>query len=455
MSARRNIAVLDIGKTNAKVVMVDGLTGRETASRNTANRVIRIAPYPHYDVDMLWDFIADALSEFVKAPGIDAISVTAHGAAAALIGEDALAMPVIDYEFVYPDDVRAAYDEIRPPFNETCSPLLPGGLNVGAQIHYQKTQFPEAFAGVRKIVTYAQYWVWRLSGIAVNEVTSLGCHTDLWNPREKVYSSLVDRLEIRDLMAPIRSAFDEIGNLRPAIAARIGVDRPIPVYCGIHDSNASLLPHLTTRVSPFSVVSTGTWAVSFAVGGRLDQLNAARDTLANVDCYGNPVPSARFMGGREFDLLTGDGKNDPDAETVRQVIGARRMVLPAIVKGSGPFPQREAEWPNGEPQSAQERNAAASLYTALMTHTCLELIGACGPTIVEGPFARNSIYLSALRSLTGRDVVALPGSTGTSLGAAILAGATSTLASSSIAVEPLADSFQAYAMSWQASLKNE
>lgn len=29
---------------------------------------------------------------------------------------------------------------------------------------------------------YPQYWALRLTGIAANEVTSLGCHTDLWNP---------------------------------------------------------------------------------------------------------------------------------------------------------------------------------------------------------------------------------------------------------------------------------
>jgi len=455
MSFLRNIAVLDIGKTNAKVVIVDAATGREIASRNTANRVVSKGPYPHYDIEMLWDFIVGALSELVKAPGIDAISVTAHGAAAALLGEDGLALPVIDYEYIYQDEVRSAYQKIRPAFDETYSPLLSGGLNIGAQIHYQKTQFPEDFAQVRTIVTYAQYWAWRLTGVAANEVTSLGCHTDLWNPRDKTYSSLVDRLAIRDLMAPIRSAFDEIGTISPALRAQIGTDIPIPVHCGIHDSNASLLPHLASRNPPFAVVSSGTWVVSFAVGSRLDQLNPARDTLANVDCHGNAVPSARFMGGREFDLLTENGKNEADAETVRQVITKQLMVLPAIVKGSGPFPQREGTWLSGVPQSEGERNAAASLYTALMTNTCLELIGAAGPTIVEGPFARNGVYLAALRSLTARDVIALPGSTGTSLGAAILAGAASMLNASDTVVEPLPASFDAYAARWQAKLNDE
>lgn len=57
-----------------------------------------------------------------------------------------------------------------------------------------------------------------------------------------------------------------------------------------------------------------------------------------------------------------------------------------------------------------------------MTETCLDLIGAKGPVLVEGPFSANPAYLQALTALLGRQVVALPGSTGTSQGAALLAG---------------------------------
>lgn len=446
----RHIAVLDIGKTNAKIVIVNAATGAEVATRSMPNRVVKHGLYPHYDVDAIWAFFLEALTGFAGVPGFAAISVTAHGAAAVLLGEDDLAMPAIDYEYVYPDEVRAAYASLRPDFCETCSPLQSGGLNVGAQIHYQKTQFPAEFARVRTILTYAQYWVWRLTGVAVNEVTSLGCHTDLWSPQAGDYSSLVDTLELRPLLPPIRSAFDCIGSLLPALAGLIGVDAAIPVYCGIHDSNASLLPHLMTRTSPFSVISTGTWVVSFAVGGALGKLDPARDTLANVDAYGKAVPSARFMGGREFDLLTDSNAIEPDTKALDRIIGGQVMILPSVVRGSGPFPRHETGWVNGKAQSAAELTAAASLYAALMTQTCLQLIGASGPTIVEGPFSRNRTYLSALRSLTRRDVIAVLGSTGTSLGAALLAGAEPSPALKADAVTPLDAAFELYAEEWLA-----
>jgi sugar (pentulose or hexulose) kinase len=62
------------------------------------------------------------------------------------------------------------------------------------------------------------------------------------------------------------------------------------------------------------------------------------------------------------------------------------------------------------------------LYLALMTEACLNLIGAKGPVIVEGPFALNDTYLAVLAALTTRKVIALPGSTGTSQGASLLTG---------------------------------
>ncbi|MBX4940459.1 FGGY-family carbohydrate kinase [Rhizobium binae] len=425
-SSYRRIAVLDIGKTNAKVVVLDAGTGAEIAFLKRPNIAIKTGPYPHYDIEALWSFALDSLKRLAQDPGFDAISITTHGAAAALLDRHGtLAMPVIDYEHEYPQEIRDAYTALRPSFDEIFSPRLSMGLNVGAQLHYQKSVFPEEFAKVATILTYAQYWTARLTGVAANELTSLGCHTDLWNPRAGDYSSLVDRLGIRGLMAPIRSAFDAIGPVLPEIAAELGLAAPVPVYCGIHDSNASLLPHLVHRGAPFAVVSTGTWVINFGVGGDLDHLDQKRDALANVDAYGRAVPSSRFMGGREFEILSAEiGPVDEQAAqaAIGPVVEKSIMLLPNIAPGSGPFPDKARLWIGAEQASREERHAAACLYLALMTNACLELIGAKGPIIVEGPFALNEAYLKLLAALAGREVLALPGTTGTSQGAALLTG---------------------------------
>ena len=450
MTAYSRIAVLDIGKTNAKVVVLDAATGAEIAVARMANTVRKDGPYPHYDVDALWAFTLDAFRRFADKPGFDAISITTHGASAALLDADGeLALPVLDYEHDYPQEIREAYDALRPPFGETRSPRLSMGLNVGAQLHYQKSAFPHAFARVAAIVTYPQYWAARLTGIAANEVTSLGCHTDLWNPQLGAYSALVDTLGIRPLMAPIRSAFDALGPVLPEIAEVIGVS--VPVYCGIHDSNASLLPHLLARKAPFSVVSTGTWVINFAVGGDLDHLDPERDTLANVDAYGRAVPSSRFMGGREFEILSAEigkvAEGDVDA-ALPVVIEKKRMLMPNVAPGSGPFPARERQWLNAGGASAAELHAAACLYLALMNGACLGLIGARGPTIVEGPFATNGLYLTLLAALTERPVIAVPGSTGTSQGASLLTGITPVSAPETQVAPRAIAGLDAYCAAW-------
>ncbi|MFN6986120.1 MAG: FGGY-family carbohydrate kinase, partial [Rhizobium oryzihabitans] len=426
MTKPRRVAVIDIGKTNAKVVVIDTGSGEEIAGDRRSNPVLRDGIYPHYDVEMLWSFILASLRQFAQEPGFDAISITTHGASAALLDENGdLAMPVLDYEHSYPVEIREAYLRIRPDFSETGSPSLPAGLNLGAQIHFQKTAFPNDFARVRSIVTYPQYWAGRLTGIRATETTSLGCHTDLWNPRRKSFSSLVERLGIETLMAPVRSAFDVLGTIHQSLAIETGLSPHMPVYCGIHDSNASLLPHLLRRDGDFSVVSTGTWVVNFAIGGSAGALDPIRDTLLNVDAFGRPVPSSRFMGGREYEMLAqqfGEAKDEAIDAALGGVVARGMMLLPSVVSGSGPFPDKTTQWLGDKNATAAERHAATSLYLALMTEFSLSLIGRKGPILVEGPFASNALYLKALAGFAETDVTAVEGSTGTSAGAALLTG---------------------------------
>lgn len=419
----RHIAVIDIGKSNAKVALVDLHTLAETAVLKMPNTPLRSGPYPHHDVDGLWNFILDGLAELSRGSRIDAISITTHGATTALLGDDGrLVLPVLDYEHHGPDELRDDYAALRPPFAETGSPALPLGLNLGAQIFWQSRTFPENFSTVRAILTYPQYWACRLAGVLASEATSLGCHTDLWNPEAGIFSSLVGRQGWRKLFPPLRPARDILGPVLPEVAHRTGIDPQTPVLCGIHDSNASLLPHLLWRKPPFSVVSSGTWVVAMAIGGRKIALDPARDTLVNVNALGAPVPSARFMGGREYEVLTGGEDAVWTKADVESVLSGGIMLLPSVQAGCGPFPNSAARWIAPREISPGERAVASSFYLAMMTATCLDLAGAAGDIVVEGPFATNMLLVDMLEAATGRPVLPQGGqATGTSIGAALLA----------------------------------
>ena len=416
-----HIAVIDIGKTNAKLALVEVTSLTELAVATRPNTVLPGPPWPHFDVEGHWEFILDALGAFHRRFGVDAISVTTHGASLALIGADGgLAAPVLDYEHSGPDEVASAYDAIRPAFDETGSPRLAMGLNAGAQLFWQFGQDPDLRERVRWIVTYPQYWTYRLTGVAATEVTSLGCHTDLWNPTARRVSSLVERLGIEGKLAPLRRADEVLGSILPAVAARTGLPADTPVYCGIHDSNASLLPHLLSRQPPFGVVSSGTWVISMAIDGEAITLDPSRDTLINVNAFGDPVPSARFMGGREHDLAKGGMCPEPSDTDIREVLDARAMLLPALVPETGPFRGRQAEWLRAPDEGTGQRAAAVAFYLALVTARCLDLVGQRGAIVLEGPFSQNRALRMMLAAASGKQVIAMGGATGTSQGAALL-----------------------------------
>jgi sugar (pentulose or hexulose) kinase len=422
-------AIIDIGKTNAKLALVDLAAMAEVAVLTTPNSVVRDGAWPHFDTGRLESFILDGLKALNAQREIDVISITTHGACAALVAADgSLAAPVLDYEHSGPDDLMADYDALRPSFLETGSARLQMGLNLGAQIHWQFARTPGLRGRTAAILPWPQYWGMRLTGEMAADVTSLGCHTDLWAPFARAPSSMMARLGWDALLPRIATPFDTLGAIRPQIAAQTGLRPGVEVKAGIHDSNASLLPHLLAfkdaGEASFSVTSTGTWVVSMAVGGDAVTLDPARDTLVNVNAFGDPVPSARFMGGREYERLREGCEAVPSPAELRRVLEQAIMILPAVENRSGPFPGRNHRWTSSPAGlSDGERIAAISFYLAMMTDTCLRMIGARGPLVVEGPFAANAAYCRMLEAASGRPVAAMRGSaTGTAIGAALLCG---------------------------------
>ncbi|WIJ24340.1 FGGY-family carbohydrate kinase [Devosia sp. RR2S18] len=454
MPAPRQIAVIDIGKTNAKLVLLDAQTHEQLAVRSTPNTVLGDDIYPHADVERLWAFILGGLKELQACYGVDGISITTHGATAALVAHDQLALPVLDYEHAGPEETALEYAAVRPEFNETLSPRLPNGLNLGAQIFWQSRAFSDRFAEVTHILTYPQYWAWRLTGVAASEVTSLGCHTDLWVPNAGRFSSLVVEMGWQPFFPNVMPAATVLGTLLPDIAEQTGLSAETPVACGIHDSNSSLVPHLGAHEAPFTIVSSGTWTICMTVGGDTAGLDAERDSLANVDAFGRPVPTARFMGGREFDMLVPNAAEPSDADNSR-VVSDAIQARPSFVPGVGPFPHLVGRWTHDEAQlSAGERTAAVSLYLALVTQACLSLCGLGREIIIEGPLARNRLYAQALARLTGVPVRISADATGTSLGAMMLFKGAAHLLAGGEAVAPLElEGFEAYASHWRQTVR--
>lgn len=416
--------ILDIGKTNAKLTLIDA-AGLTLAEVRTPNTVRRDGPYPHHDTERLWQWMCGELRVLAQQAHIRAIVPVTHGATAALVDDAGLVLPVPDYEHVPGDATDAArYDAVRPAFEDSGSPRLPAGLNLGRQIEWLQARHPAGFARARHLLMYPQYWAWRLSGVAASEVTSLGCHTDLWRPQARRWSTLVERQGWAPLFPPLREAWARLGQLRPELAADLGLPADCEVVCGIHDSNASLLRHLLTLQSsgPCTVLSTGTWVIAAALGSATRPLVEAQDMLANCNVFGDPVPCVRFMGGREFAALAGERPAPFEHADLERLIARQTMALPCFAETGGPFAGRAGRVVGPAPQTPAERAALATLYVALVTDHCLEALGARGRVVVEGAFTANPWFGPLLAALAeGREVSVSDDSSGTTCGAWLLA----------------------------------
>ncbi len=396
MSEPRSIAVIDVGATNAKLVHFDPelrvLSERAFPVRRRAG-----PPYLHLEPEAIVEAARAGLAAFDAERPVDAIIPATHGSALALLDRAGrLALPVMSYLAEIPDDVAAAYTAVAPPFSEVFAPTNPGALTLARQLLWQESHWPADFARAETALPYAQYFAWRLSGVAASEVSALGAQTHLWAPLEGGFSSLARDRGWDRLFAPLRGAAERLGPARMT-----GLRGRAEVLVGVHDSNANFHRYAAAAPDPPALLSTGTWIIAFEPGVAMSALDGARDQVANVTVAGRPIASARFMGGQEYAALAGPEPPQPSLEAIAGLVGRGVMALPSFSRSGGPFPLTAGRGRvvGGAPRTAQESASLAALYTALMTAEMLAMPGASGPLVVDGPFARNDAYLATLAAL--------------------------------------------------------
>ena len=439
------IAVLDIGKTNARIFLIEAQSGEIIWTSQRPNKLIATSPVRQLDVRGIETWL---MRELVAAPHkqrIRRIVPIAHGAAAVLIDRSGNVLLAPDYEDPIYETTREEYARERDDFECTFSPHLPLGLNLGAQLHFLESEHAEIFGQVASILLLPQFVAWRFSGVMASEVTSLGCHSDLWRPLDRSFSALVIRRGWDALLPARRNASDLLGPISAEMAGAVGFKQACRIVCGMHDSNASYLSHWCQRDPgrPFAIVSSGTWTIAMASDVDMGRLQQARDMLANVDAFGSPVGTARFMGGREYQAIAGNHGTPaiPTKTALGRIVERRTMALPSFAKAGGPFQDREGRLINADGLDALERAALATVYLALVTDIMLDLLGASGDLVIDGPLAGNPLFgplMSAFRP--GSPVRLADSSTGPARGGLALAtGATRrpTSCADSV-VEPLA-----------------
>ena len=173
---------------------------------------------------------------------------------------------------------------------------------------------------------------------------------------------------------PLRDSWDVLGKLKPELARRCGLSSEVIVTMGIHDSNASLLPHLAKRKGrDFILNSTGYVVRPHASARRataspptssarssssIDPLitNRSRLPYSSAEWSSRPgLPPSASAGG--------SARAEPRAEVYRSVGRTRRGVHPAGARARlGAVPRIGSEGSRGGPRlpARRYRTAAAS-----------------------------------------------------------------------------------------------
>jgi sugar (pentulose or hexulose) kinase len=423
-SADRVVAVLDIGKTNLKILIATA-DGAPVEAVSRPHDFLRSEPYPSIDIDGIIAWLVDSLGELATRHRVDAIVTTAHGCAAVLTDADGPVLPMMDYEAPSPPDVDALYATLAPPFDEVFCPTAPGAMQLGKQLVWQRRLFPREFARATHHLTTAQYVAWRLCGRAASEVSQVAAQGHLFDPRAGRFSSLVTGQGFARLYPPFAKAGEALGRLLPAIAARTGLAADTAVLCGVHDSNANLFRYKAAGLSDRTILSTGTWMIGFDRRCPFERLDGARGMVSNVDVDGAPIASTLTMTGREHALIAAGAVADNDAieAALPDLVARGTLALPSFVEQDGLFPGsgRRGRIVGPLPRSDAERRALAALYAALTAAGCLDALGSRAPIVVDGGFASNRAFGRLLAALRPGEPVAMSRSSdGTALGAALL-----------------------------------
>ncbi|MBL7783460.1 MAG: hypothetical protein JNM22_19665 [Saprospiraceae bacterium] len=386
--------VFDVGKTNKKCIVFDAQYRVVWETSVSIPETVDEDGHACEDLAALSDWLHSTLHAVMSDARfqIDTVNCTAYGASFVHLDQDGRVLtPLYNYLKPYPDALhRQFFDTWGAEQNlalETASPVM-DSLNSGLQLYRLKYEQPQVFEIIKWSVHLPQYVAWLLQTflqkenkpLPVSEITSIGCHTLLWDFIRQDYHRWVYEEGMERILPPITN--------QPGM--------------GLHDSSAALIPYLATVQEPFLLLSTGTWCISMNPFNT-EPLTAAeleQDCLCYLTYEGKPVKSARYFGGHEHE------------KAVQQM--AREHQAPAdFYKKASLVPQSSAE--------ADYLRFMTQLIEKQAISTQLA-IGQSGvrTIFVDGGFSKNEVYMRLLSAaFPHMNVFAAEVAQATALGAAL------------------------------------
>ncbi|WP_028296533.1 FGGY-family carbohydrate kinase [Olivibacter sitiensis] len=426
------IAIFDVGKTNKKLFLFN--EQYELVFERTARFIETVDEdgFPCDNLDSLRLSVFDSLREVFRQPKyeVKAINFSTYGASLVYIDERGNPLtPLYNYLKPLPEEIHdkfyAEYGEEEIIALQTASPTL-GSLNSGMQLYRLKYQQPEIFERMHCALHLPQYMSFLISGQLYSDMTSIGCHTQLWDFVKKDYHSWVCKERLNEKLAPI-VAYNQI--YTPSFPGSGYV-----VGAGFHDSSAALIPYLMSFHQPFVLLSTGTWCIS------LNPFNDApltveelkQDCLCYLQYMGSPVKASRLFAGHEhelqskriaahFGVSTARFRSMPYNRVLHQQLLKRydgEMVVDKV--GLERFSKRDLNDFTSSEEAYHQlmMDLVAAQYEA--TKLVINDAGKATRLFVDGGFGKNAIYMALLAdAFPAMEVYAASMAQGTAMGAAL------------------------------------
>ncbi|MBN8861371.1 MAG: carbohydrate kinase [Sphingobacteriales bacterium] len=295
------IAVYDIGKTNKKVFLFNEDYEIVYEKSTNLEEITDEDGDACEDVYALTDWVKESFEAIQQLKEFDivAVNVTAYGAS--LVHVDAAGKPVAplyNYLKPYPENLQKTFYEkyggVVKVSQHTASPVL-GSLNSGMLLYNIMKNKPQIFEKIKYSLHLPQYISSLLTGKFCSDITSIGCHTMLWDFTKMAYHDWVYQEGIAGKLAPVQSADDTIDVIIRKGKVRMGI--------GLHDSSAALIPYLLNFKEPFVLLSTGTWSISLNPfnDSPLTEDQLKQDCLCYLTYKKQPVKASRLFAGYEHE----------------------------------------------------------------------------------------------------------------------------------------------------------
>jgi L-fuculokinase len=295
------IAIFDIGKTNKKLFLFDEQYRIILEKAETIEETIDEDGDACEDIVKLTNWVMQSIAVVLAMNDITvkAINFSAYGASFVHLGTDGKPVSAL-YNYLKPFPAALQEQFYHQYGGEsafsvtTASPVL-GNLNSGLQLYYLKYKKPELFKKIHCSLHLPQYMSYLLTGKYYSDITSIGCHTALWNFPGNGYHDWVYKEKIIDKLAPLFPSDQLIKATRTERSLLCGV--------GLHDSSAALVPYLAAFTEPFILLSTGTWCISLNPFNHtpLTAAELQQDCLCYMEYHGKPVKAARVFSGNEHE----------------------------------------------------------------------------------------------------------------------------------------------------------